>query len=141
MGRMLHTIELHTTDGVVTVGGIHLESMREMTPTRLTQIAECVPLLCSSSTAVWIGDFNAAWGHPGFRRLVRAGWRDAHRELGRGLTNSWPTDRRWAPPFVRLDHALVGAEAEVVDVTDVDVPGSDHRGIVVRVRRASRSAS
>lgn len=88
--------------------------------------------------AVIIGDFNAAWGHPGFRALARAGWRDAHRALGRGLTNSWPTDRRWAPPFVRLDHALVNRCTEVVRATDVDVPGSDHRGIVVSVRPVAR---
>jgi endonuclease/exonuclease/phosphatase (EEP) superfamily protein YafD len=86
--------------------------------------------------AVVIGDFNAAWGHPGFRAILRSGWRDAHRVLGRGLTNSWPTDRRWARPFVRLDHAVVNAATEVVDATDVDVAGSDHRGIVVSVRPA-----
>jgi endonuclease/exonuclease/phosphatase (EEP) superfamily protein YafD len=86
--------------------------------------------------AVVIGDFNAAWGHAGYRAVVRAGWRDAHRELGRGLTNSWPTDRRWARPFVRLDHAVVNAATEVVDAIDVDVAGSDHRGIVVSVRPA-----
>lgn len=101
----------------------------------LTELTEMpVP---TDRPAVLIGDFNAAWGHPGFRRLVRAGWRDAHRELGRGLTNSWPTDRPWCPPFVRLDHALVNAVADVVDVTDVHVPGSDHSGIVVSVRRAT----
>ncbi len=139
-----HTVaaDVDTPIGSVRVVVIHTRSpmhhVGEWTED-LTELTESpIP---TDRPAVLIGDFNAAWGHPGFRRLVRAGWRDAHRELGRGLTNSWPTDRRWAPPFVRLDHALVGAEAEVVDVTDVDVPGSDHRGIVVRVRRASRSAS
>jgi hypothetical protein len=37
---------------------------------------------------------------------------------------------------VRLDHAVVNAATEVVDAIDVDVAGSDHRGIVVSVRPA-----
>jgi endonuclease/exonuclease/phosphatase (EEP) superfamily protein YafD len=83
--------------------------------------------------AVLIGDFNAAWGHPEYRRLAAAGWRDAHRELGRGLTNSWPTDHWSSPAFVRLDHALLNDATGLADVIDVDLPGSDHRGLIVSV--------
>jgi endonuclease/exonuclease/phosphatase family metal-dependent hydrolase len=60
MGRRLHALEIATSDGLLSVAGIHLESMREMTPTRLAQIDECLPLLARADSAVWLGDFNAA---------------------------------------------------------------------------------
>jgi poly(A) polymerase len=60
MGRRMHTLEIDTTEGLLAIAGIHLESMREMTPTRLTQIAECLPLLRRAHSAIWLGDFNAA---------------------------------------------------------------------------------
>ena len=81
---------------------------------------------------VMIGDFNAVWWHPEFRDLLADRWRDAHHDVGRGLTVSWPIGR-WAVPFVRLDHALVDDRLAVTDVVDVDVAGSDHRGLVVSV--------
>ena len=101
--------------------------------------------LSVTSPALMTGDFNASWWHPEFRELLHRGWRDAHRELGRGLSCSWPTDQwrpasRFHPPFVRLDHALVDDGLVVLEVADVDVPGSDHRGIVVTATRAERRA-
>ncbi len=82
---------------------------------------------------VIIADLNASRWHPAFRRLLGAGWADAHESFGRGLSTSWPTNARVLAPFIRLDHALVGAGLEVVSVVDFDVPGSDHRGFVVSV--------
>jgi endonuclease/exonuclease/phosphatase (EEP) superfamily protein YafD len=83
--------------------------------------------------AVVVGDFNADHWHPPFRRLLAAGWRDAHHLLRRPFSASWPTDRRPVPPFTRLDHALVNDELVVLDVRNVVVPGSDHIGLVVTV--------
>jgi endonuclease/exonuclease/phosphatase family metal-dependent hydrolase len=60
MGRRLHVLTLDTQHGELLVAGSHLESMKEMTPTRLVQIGECEPLLCAAPAAVWMGDFNAA---------------------------------------------------------------------------------
>ena len=79
-----------------------------------------------------VGDFNASRWHPPFRRLLRHGLRDSHEWLGHGFSTSWPND--WpTPPFVRLDHALVGPGVIPTAVDDIDVPGSDHRGFVVDV--------
>ena len=99
--------------------------------------------------AIVLGDFNATYWHPPFRRLQAAGWRDAHHLAGRALTNSWPDDRVWLPPIMRIDHALVDDSLLVTDVIDVGLPGSDHRGFVVTVAispaapaaRAARSRS
>jgi endonuclease/exonuclease/phosphatase (EEP) superfamily protein YafD len=96
--------------------------------------------------AVMTGDFNASWWHPELRAMMRAGhWRDAHQVRGRGLSCSWPTEKwhpafRLHPPFVRIDHALVNDGLTVVDTADFHVPGSDHLGIIVTVRRAQPAA-
>ncbi|MET0325497.1 MAG: endonuclease/exonuclease/phosphatase family protein [Ilumatobacteraceae bacterium] len=98
--------------------------------------------LVAGGPAVMTGDFNASWWHPQMRRLMRrGGWRDAHIDTGHGLSCSWPNERwhtlfRWHPPFVRIDHALVNDGVAALDVADFDVPGSDHRGLMVTVQRA-----
>jgi endonuclease/exonuclease/phosphatase (EEP) superfamily protein YafD len=80
-----------------------------------------------------VGDFNASRWHPPFKRLLDRGWRDAHEAMGHGLSTSWPADGDVVPPFVRLDHALLGDDVLPVEVRDVDIPGSDHRGFTVSV--------
>lgn len=79
-----------------------------------------------------VGDFNASRWHPAFRDLLDRGWRDAHEWLGHGFSGSWPNDERIGP-WVRLDHALLGAGIAPVSIRDVDLPGSDHRGFVITV--------
>lgn len=91
----------------------------------------------SDRPTITVGDFNADLWHPPFRRILERGWRDAHLVRRRWLSWSWPTDRRPVRPFVRLDHALVNARLVVDGVHNVDVPGSDHRGLVVTVRVAA----
>jgi endonuclease/exonuclease/phosphatase (EEP) superfamily protein YafD len=85
---------------------------------------------------VLIGDLNASYWHPGFRRLLDAGFVDAHTASGRGFSASWPTNR-FFPPFVRLDHALTTGGLVATDVDDFEIPGSDHRGFVVTVAPAA----
>ena len=79
---------------------------------------------------ILLGDFNATRWHPAFRDLLDEGWVDAHEATGRGWTMSWPTDAA-GPPFVRIDHALLGRDVVAERVRDLDVPGSDHRAFVV----------
>ena len=82
---------------------------------------------------VVLGDFNATYWNPSFRRLLDAGYHDAAIALGGGLTPTWPTD--WLiPPFAPIDHALVARDRLVPTEFDTfGVAGSDHRGIVVTV--------
>jgi endonuclease/exonuclease/phosphatase (EEP) superfamily protein YafD len=100
---------------------------------------ELIALDCYAASdlpTVVAGDFNASWWHPGFRDLLEVGFGDAHRMHGAGLSASWPADRLF-PPFVRLDHALVTEQLVVDAIDDFDVPGSDHRGFEVTLRRAA----
>ena len=80
---------------------------------------------------VLAGDFNADRDHALFRRLLGSGLRDAHDERGRGLARTFPA----SAPFLHLDHVLVrdGAAGRLAvhDVREVEVPGSDHLGVLV----------
>jgi endonuclease/exonuclease/phosphatase (EEP) superfamily protein YafD len=82
-----------------------------------------------------IGDFNASYWHPVFRDLLGHDLTDAHMAHGAGWSTSWPTDKSF-PPFVRLDHALTGNGLVSTGVDDFRVPGSDHTGFVVTVKRS-----
>lgn len=98
----------------------------------LAAIATVADPRADGSRTLLVGDFNATRWHPAFRALLRRGWRDAHEVLGDGWSRSWPTGGP-LPPVVRIDHALVGDAVAVLDVDDVALPGSDHRGFVVTV--------
>ena len=86
---------------------------------------------------VLVGDFNATRWQPAFGSLLRSGLRDVHEATGHGLSYSWPADR--FRPFVRLDHALVGDELFPTAVTDLPLPGSDHRGFVATLELRPRT--
>lgn len=79
-----------------------------------------------------VGDFNATYWNPAFRSLLDVGFVDAHMAIGNPLARSWPTDKL-LPPFVQIDHALIGPGLTATAIEDFDVPGSDHRGFVVTV--------
>ncbi|MDB4989869.1 MAG: endonuclease [Myxococcaceae bacterium] len=156
MGRMLHTVELQTTEGIVTVGGIHLESMREMTPTRLAQIDECVPLLCQASTAIWLGDFNAAPESLEDQR-IRAAFTDAWEELlsepgyTRDTTQNAMLAKVKDDRHQRIDRIFVKSSAfvpksirmlgtEPIPGTSGQVFPSDHFGLVADLARLPKAA-
>ena len=82
---------------------------------------------------VLAGDYNATRWHPAMRKIMDGPFVDAHEEVGKGLTSSWPANfiprsiRFLQPfaPFARLDHALVH-DVGVASVTDGHAAGSDH---------------
>jgi endonuclease/exonuclease/phosphatase (EEP) superfamily protein YafD len=81
---------------------------------------------------IMLGDFNASRDHSAFRDVLAAGLTDsadAAATVARpGFT--WPVENSRLPPFVRIDHVLVTADAFAVAGVDVlDLPGSDHRGV------------
>lgn len=77
------------------------------------------------------GDFNASVDHPGMRRLLSAGLRDAHEVAGAGRPATWPQGRPF-PAFVHIDHVLVRG-LDVDSAEEVRIPGSDHDAVVVRL--------
>jgi endonuclease/exonuclease/phosphatase (EEP) superfamily protein YafD len=81
--------------------------------------------------ALVAGDFNATVDHVQFRRLLTDGYADGIRQAGAGYLATYPADR-WFGPVIGIDHVLTrGATATAVRT--VALPGSDHRGLLVRV--------
>ncbi|MEU1276825.1 endonuclease/exonuclease/phosphatase family protein [Streptomyces sp. NPDC005805] len=80
---------------------------------------------------VLAGDFNATGDHAAFRRVLAAGGlRDSAVLAGAGRTPSWPAA---APrPFgAQIDHVLVGRDFSVRSARFLDLPGTDHRAVLV----------
>jgi len=76
------------------------------------------------------GDFNASRDHKPFRDLLAAGFSDCA-DYSRNW--SWP-GFTWPPRSVmRLDHVLVSRPAIVPMARTVQVPGTDHRGVLVDI--------
>ena len=90
-----------------------------------------------------VGDFNASRDHRQFRRLLAAGLADcadiAQRRPWPGFT--WPANR-WFPALMRLDHVLVSQPgATVREVRTLQVPATDHRGVLAVVELHPSSAT
>ncbi|MCW2867707.1 MAG: hypothetical protein JWR20_1895 [Marmoricola sp.] len=81
---------------------------------------------------VLAGDLNATRDHQPFRRLLDTGLRDAGEEAGSGWQSTWPSRwlRPWLRPLLALDHVLVSSALRGVRTRTVEVPDSDHVGLV-----------
>lgn len=82
--------------------------------------------------AIVAGDFNATLDHSVLRDAV-TGCADAAERTGESLVGTWPTR---FPRYlgVQIDHVLVtgGITAQATSVHDI--PGSDHRAVLTRLR-------
>jgi hypothetical protein len=83
------------------------------------------------------GDFNATLDHSVFRSAT-TGCSDAAAQRGDGLVPTWPT---WLPDWLgpQIDHviATIPITAESFDVREI--PGSDHRAVIARLRVPSEA--
>ncbi|WP_461029919.1 endonuclease/exonuclease/phosphatase family protein, partial [Streptomyces sparsus] len=76
------------------------------------------------------GDFNASADHAAFRAVLDTGMRDSARLLGRSRTPTWPAAT--APPLgAQIDHVLVSSGLVPVAASFLDLPGTDHRALLV----------
>lgn len=73
---------------------------------------------------VLVGDFNASFGHPGFRS-VASGLVDAQRANGGGWVRTWPFVGSRLPPYVQLDHVL-SRGLVLMDAGQEAIHGTDH---------------
>lgn len=123
----------------LTVAGRQVEvyAVHTVSPTTRTfagrwrrQLADLAERVRSGTGPVVVtGDFNATRDHRPFRQLLDAGLADAHDLTGGGWAPTWPRGAV-APPFLRLDHLLVGRGVGVVRTGRADGAGSDHRPLV-----------
>ena len=76
------------------------------------------------------GDFNMSDRQLGYRRLA-GDMRDAVTAGGWGRPTY--SDGIWAPLFLRIDHVFASRDWCGADGRTVDLPGSDHDGVAVRI--------
>ncbi|GAB3655711.1 hypothetical protein GCM10027596_09050 [Nocardioides korecus] len=84
---------------------------------------------------VLAGDLNATRDHQPFRRVLGAGVRDAGEEAGSGWQPTWPSRWResWLRPVIAIDHVLVSEELLGVRTWTVEVPHTDHVGLLAEL--------
>ena len=93
--------------------------------------AEPMPLIVGA-------DFNSTYDHERYRNLVRSGGRDdaplldAAEYLGAGIVPTYPAGR-WFPAVLAIDRILTRG-ATPTSLRRVDIPGSDHHGLIADVR-------
>ena len=99
------------------------------------EMAKLKALLAGASsghrTVIIGGDFNATPDNAPFRVLLTGGYADAAQEVGAGYLPTYPADA-WYPPMLAIDHVLT-ANIVPASVSTVDLPGSDHRGLVASI--------
>jgi len=104
------------------------------------ELSSLRPLLAASARPVVVGaDFNATWDHRLYRDLLVDGGpagsaplRDAAEVTGAGIVATYPANR-WYPALIAIDHVLA-AGLTPTSVRRVDLPGSDHHGIITDLR-------
>ena len=73
---------------------------------------------------VILGDLNSGTGHPSFRKLLSAGFKDAALVDARGRHATFPSWVTW--PRIILDHILFTPGLTASEVSSFVVEGSDH---------------
>ncbi|SDZ78930.1 Uncharacterized conserved protein YafD, endonuclease/exonuclease/phosphatase (EEP) superfamily [Rubrimonas cliftonensis] len=127
--------------GVVTVVGLHLR--RPLTEPQESQIAGLLAALPPlDGPLIVLGDFNAAPWSVAVSRVAEqlgvapvGGLRMTWRSKLAGLLG--PLGPLMSLP---LDHALVSPGIGVEEVRSFELPGSDHRGLLLRLQAPRRSA-
>jgi endonuclease/exonuclease/phosphatase (EEP) superfamily protein YafD len=84
-----------------------------------------------ASRVLVAGDFNATVDHAQYRALLHNGYRDAAEATGAGYLPTYPTDR-WYGPLIGIDHVLTRGAASPISAATMELPGSDHRALLVR---------
>ena len=89
--------------------------------------------------AVVAGDFNATYDHAPMRVYRRLGYRSAAEIRNSGWAPTWPNNGHRellgvsSPRLVHIDHVMVARGFTVVSVEHLDVPLTDHMGVVAEV--------
>ncbi len=119
-------------DAAVEVVAVHPYPPTETPTTWKAELAGLPAAPLDGPIRILAGDFNGTLDHAAFRRLLRAGYRDAAALRGAGLRGTWPSNARFLPP-VTIDHVLVDRRASVADYRVFTVPDSDHKAVLAEL--------
>jgi len=134
LGAVMATVRAPTQP--VTVVAVHIAAPYPQSATgwgrELSRLRADLAGLPKSEPVVVGGDFNSTYDNAPFRDVLTDGFRDASDESGSGYNATYPADA-WYPPLLAIDHVLV-RHGDAVAVHTVTVGGSDHRGLIARLR-------
>lgn len=89
--------------------------------------------------AVVAGDFNATFDHAQMQEYRHRGYRSAAEILNSGWAPTWPNNGHRellgvpSPRLVHIDHVMVARGFTALSVEHLDVPLTDHMGVVAEV--------
>jgi endonuclease/exonuclease/phosphatase (EEP) superfamily protein YafD len=144
-GRELPFAEVLTKAGPLRIIGVHLSSpaTRDYVQRLNDELNALTQLDLGDTPLVLAGDFNTPTRHPALRNLTFGHSRLADASLATGniFAATWPAIASEAPipspvPVLDIDHVLLSRTA-VSAFSVIDLPGSDHRGLAVRIRPKS----
>ena len=129
---------IEVADRAVTVIGVHAVAPTDRPRVRnwwrsFDAIAEAVAGV--DGPLVVAGDWNATLHHRPLRQFLdRTGLADAHVTAGRGWARSWPAPGHpgvfgRVPSIALLDRVVVSRDVAVVSISELLVPGTDHRQV------------
>jgi endonuclease/exonuclease/phosphatase family metal-dependent hydrolase len=90
-----------------------------------------IPGASTQKLRVVAGDFNATLDHRDFRAVLDRGYRDAGDQNGNGFAWTWVVSRLGR---LVIDHVLVPPGVAVESYRVMELPGSDHNAVAVRLR-------
>ncbi|MFZ2174062.1 MAG: endonuclease/exonuclease/phosphatase family protein [Rhodococcus sp. (in: high G+C Gram-positive bacteria)] len=84
---------------------------------RIKAILDAIPE--DSGPVILSGDFNSTRDHVKYRNLLSGRFQDAADQVGAGIQNTYPADRRPLPPMIAIDHIITAGAVRGI--------GGDHR--------------
>jgi endonuclease/exonuclease/phosphatase (EEP) superfamily protein YafD len=103
-------------------------------PATLSEVGE----QAGAGSVIVAADFNSTTDMRPFRALLSNGYRNAAEQSGAGIKPTFPADSR-LPPFIAIDHILT-RHCTATSLRTLKIPGSDHRGLVVKIAIPRSSA-
>jgi endonuclease/exonuclease/phosphatase (EEP) superfamily protein YafD len=125
-------------DVITDAGPVHVINVHAVAPLaseriplwedQLAELARLRP--APGGHLIMAGDFNATRQNSAFAQLLTPRLRDAYVQAGRGLGNTWPSDRKLIPGVMRIDHLLLSEGVRVTKIRTAQTRGSDHKALI-----------
>lgn len=91
-----------------------------------------------NAAEVVAGDFNAIDDHGPMRTMYAHGFTSATDITGAGWMPTFPSDGRFYPPLLEIDHVLVNSRLTALSINTFRISGTDHLGLIARLAGSRR---